>query len=75
MKKNVSEDTIPMVTYDTLSYEFSRMISECCAAVCSVIISITENFHDEGVRIVENIRKAPVTHDLSTLGDVSTYSK
>jgi hypothetical protein len=33
-----------------------------CAAVCSVIISITENFHDEGVRIVENIRKAPVTH-------------
>jgi superfamily II DNA helicase RecQ len=62
-----SDSTISMVNCDTLSSLFSRIISVCRAAVCSVICSFTQEAFFHGRQLVDNVRKAPVSHIISPM--------
>ena len=65
----VKGNDITMISCDSLSSVFSKIISACKAAVCSVIVSYREEdaFEVHGRNLVNQVRDASVIHILSPM--------
>jgi hypothetical protein len=60
-------DNITMITCDTFSAVFSKVLSACRAGVCSVICSFSENAYPNGRDLLQKIREGSVLHILSPM--------
>jgi hypothetical protein len=60
-------DNITMISCDTFSAVFSKVLSACRAGVCSVICSFSENAYPNGRDLLDKIREGSVLHILSPM--------